>query len=494
MGNYNRFYFSDYRNAFTFNHFMKNYTYIDLFAGAGGLTIGFGNKGFHLEMANDIAEPALNTLKKNLLKTHPDTNEERVILGDIKELYKHLGNGDVSYDMQGHMVIETGIELELRKKAPSVKDNKGIRKILAGINHVDVLVGGPPCQGFSMIGRSKKASLEERTKGFIDDPRNQLFKHYLKFAEKLSPKLILIENVKGLASASGYRDLIEKSLRDTGGENNYETSSAILNAKDFGLAQNRERIFFIGLRKDLSEKYGIAVEGIFEEIINAKKEAIKLKEVILDLPQIKANPKPNNYSEEKELSFSNINCFGKNMSDGPYKELLGEKDSQSYVRLINTYKERLEFPERLYNHKSRYHNERDLFIFKNLVPGKYLNDPENKKALSKVIYGVEIDAKGNRRVKGFVDKYFKLDAESVSKTIIAHLELDGNSYVHPGNIPRSITPREAARIQSFPDWYFFTGTTRNQFKQIGNAVPPLMASLIAENFKSVLDRINENEK
>lgn len=196
-----------------FYSFMKNnnkYNYIDLFAGAGGLTVGFGNKGFHLEMANDIAAPALNTLKKNLNKTHPNTDEDRVILGDIKELYAHLGNGDVTYDMQGHMVIETNKEVELRKKAPSVKDNDVIKNILSGITHVDVLAGGPPCQGFSMIGRSKKSTLEERTKGFIDDPRNQLFKYYLKFAEKLSPKLVLIENVKGLASASGYRDLIEK--------------------------------------------------------------------------------------------------------------------------------------------------------------------------------------------------------------------------------------------------------------------------------------------
>jgi len=289
---------------------MKNYTYIDLFAGAGGLTIGFGNKGFHLEMANDIAEPALNTLKQNLSKTHPETSPERVILGDIKELYEHLGNGSVSYHMQGHMVVETGKEVELRKKAPSVRDNDKIKNILSEITHVDVLAGGPPCQGFSMIGRSKKATLEERTKGFIDDPRNQLFKYYLKFAEKLNPKLVLIENVKGLASASGYRDLIENSLKETG-KYGYATSSKILNAKDFGLAQNRERIFFIGIRKDLADKFNVTADDIFEEILNEQRKSLKLKDVIFDLPQIKANPKPNNYNEKSEISFSSPGCFGK---------------------------------------------------------------------------------------------------------------------------------------------------------------------------------------
>ena len=473
---------------------IKNYTYIDLFAGAGGLTIGFGNKGFHLEMANDIAEQALNTLKKNLVKTHPETNENRVILGDIKELYEHLGNGDVTYDMQGHMVIETNKEVELRKQVPSVKDNAGIKNILSGISHVDVLAGGPPCQGFSLIGRSKKATLEERTKGFIDDPRNQLFKYYLKFAEKLSPKLVLIENVKGLASASKYRGLIEKSLKDTG-KYGYDTSSHVLNAKDFGLAQSRERIFFIGVRKDLSKKHDINASEIFDEIIKLKKDPLKLKDIIYDLPQIKANPKPNNYKEELEISFSKMKvCFGKNISDEPYEDLLSKKSCSKYLSSINTYKGKLITPKYLFNHKSRYNNERDLFIYKNLVAGKYLNDPVNKKALSKVTYGVVIDKNGNKKVKGFGDKYFKLNPESVSKTIIAHLETDGNSYVHPGAYPRSITPREAARIQSFPDWYFFTGNTRNQFKQIGNAVPPLLGGVFAEQFKNVLDRISQNEK
>ncbi|MCL8007897.1 DNA cytosine methyltransferase [Gelidibacter japonicus] len=472
----------------------NNYTYIDLFAGAGGLTIGFGNKGFHLELANDIAEPALDTLKYNLKNTHPETNQERVILGDIKELYEHLGTGNVDYEMQGHMVVETNKEIELRKRTPSVRNNETVKNTLLEISHVDVLVGGPPCQGFSMIGRSKKANLEERTKGFIDDPRNQLFKYYLKFAEKLSPKLVLIENVKGLASASGYRDLIENSLKITG-ELGYDTSSKILNAKDFGLAQNRERIFFIGLRKDLAEKFNLTAEEIFETIIANKKQPPKLKDVIFDLPQIKANPKPNNYKEESEYSFSNPDCFGKNISDLSYKTLISKgKNYNNYKKLINTYKGKQLEPKHLYNHKSRYHNERDRFIYKHLVPGKYLNDPVNEKALSKVTYGIVKDENGNKKVSGFEDKYFKLDPESVSKTIIAHLETDGNSYVHPGEFPRSITPREAARIQSFPDWYFFTGNTRNQLKQIGNAVPPVLGSVFAEAFKEALDRINENEK
>ena len=186
--------------------------------------------------------------------------------------------------------------------------------------------------------------------------------------------------------------------------------------------------------------------------------------------------------------------FWKNISDLPYSSIVKKNGNRKYLKLINSYKGKVKTPEYLFNHKSRYHNERDLFIYKNLIAGKYLNDPVNEKALSKVTYGVVTDENGNKKVKGFGDKYFKLDPESVSKTIIAHLETDGNSYVHPGEYPRSITPREAARIQSFPDWYFFTGSTRNQLKQIGNAVPPVLSGVFAEKFRLILDKFSVNEK
>ena len=198
-------------------------------------------------------------------------------------------------------------------------------------------------------------------------------------------------------------------------------------------------------------------------------------------------------SEANNVTFLNVN--NKNISDLTYKTLPSKsKKHTEYRKLINTYNGKFIEPKYLFNHKSRYHNERDRFIYKNLVAGKYLNDPVNEKALSRVTYGVIIDENGNKKVKGFGDKYFKLDPDSVSKTIIAHLETDGNSYVHPGDFPRSITPREAARIQSFPDWYFFTGNTRNQLKQIGNAVPPVLGSVFAKAFKETLNKIYEDEK
>jgi DNA (cytosine-5)-methyltransferase 1 len=269
---------------------MKKYTYIDLFAGAGGLSLGFGNVGFELEFANDIATEALNTFRHNLNITHPGLPEDRVIQGDIMELYELLGTKKVNGRSLGHMTVQTAKEINLKKQAPDVRKDVSIKSLLSSINSVDILAGGPPCQGFSMIGRSKRADAEERMKGFVDDPRNQLFRYYLKFAEKLNPKLVLIENVKGLGSAASYRDLIEESLKRTGV--GYDVSSSVLNAKDFGLAQHRERIFFIGVRKDFSKKEGIKAEDLFMDIMDKKKKSMKLWDVISDLPQIKANPKP----------------------------------------------------------------------------------------------------------------------------------------------------------------------------------------------------------
>ena len=465
---------------------MKKFTYVDLFSGAGGLSVGFGREDFHLLMANDIDNQALDTLRHNLSNIHPETEISHIIHGDITELYKHLGGKKVKEKFLGHKTVITDKSLQIKKRAPN-SSHPEIESFLNSLSSCDVIAGGPPCQGFSMIGRSKRGNLEDRTQGFIDDPRNILFSYYLKFVEKLNPKLVLIENVKGLSSASSYQDLIKKSLENTGKK--YVVESIVLNAKDFGVPQNRERIFFIGISSDFAKAKKITPQNIIDNIKKSIKnnKKVLLKDAIFDLPIILANPKPNNYDASEEFSYFSKACFGMNKSDLKYEKLVDKSKCKNYRSLINSIGKKQISAKYLYNHKARYNNSRDLFIYENLKPGKYLTDPLNKKALSKVTYGKK-GKNGEIEITSFADKYFKLDSESFSKTIIAHLETDGNSYVHPTQT-RSITPREAARIQSFPDWYFFTGSLRNQFKQIGNAVPPLLAAAIAKEFKSILMKI-----
>lgn len=462
---------------------MKKNTYIDLFAGAGGLSIGFSNSDFHLLMANDIDNQALTTLRHNLKLIHPQTDVNKIIHGDITEIYKNLKVTAVKEKLIGHKTIITNKSIQIKKKAPEEYSDEVV-EYLNSLTECDVIIGGPPCQGFSMIGRSKRGNLIDRTKGFIDDPRNSLFAYYLKFVEKLNPKLVLIENVKGLKSASDYEELIKSSLINTG--KSYDVESVLLNAKDFGIPQNRERIFFIGIRKDLCRKYNFSAKVLIEAILkNKNKTNINIIDAIFDLPEISANPLPNNYDEKNSIEFYNKRSFGKNISELNYKDLINKGKSTKYRNEINKLNNKINhIPAKLYNHKARYHNQNDLKIYKALKQGKYLNHPENKLALDLINKNKVL----NRNKIGFFDKYFKLNENTVSKTIIAHLETDGNSYVHPRQ-NRSITPREAARLQSFPDWYFFTGSLRNQFKQIGNAVPPRLASIIAKEFSKVLRKL-----
>ena len=230
---------------------MKKNTFIDLFSGSGGLSLGFSNNGFELLLANDIDNQALNTIRYNLKITHPNTNENHIIHGDITEIYKNLNVAMVKQKILSHKIVVTNKSIQIKKRAPSTYTNE-VKEYLNSLTQCDVIIGGPPCQGFSMIGRAKRGNLIDRTKGFIDDPRNSLFSYYLKFVEKLNPKLVLIENVKGLKSASEYESLIKNSLKNIGKK--YDVESILLNTKDFGIPQNRERIFFIGIRKELKIK------------------------------------------------------------------------------------------------------------------------------------------------------------------------------------------------------------------------------------------------
>jgi DNA (cytosine-5)-methyltransferase 1 len=142
---------------------------------------------------------------------HPQTDVNKIIHGDITEIYKNLKVTAVKEKLIGHKTIITNKSIQIKKKAPEEYPDEVV-EYLNSLNECDVIIGGPPCQGFSMIGRSKRGNLIDRTKGFIDDPRNSLFAYYLKFVEKLNPKLVLIENVKGLKSASDYEELIKSSL------------------------------------------------------------------------------------------------------------------------------------------------------------------------------------------------------------------------------------------------------------------------------------------
>lgn len=385
-------------------------TIVDFFAGAGGLSCGFVQAGFKVCFANDFEDVCVRTYRYN----HPELPSEKVVKGDIRHIVDNI-NDYINQD-------------------------------------VDVVIGGPPCQGFSSANQQR----------IIDDPRNELYKYYIKAVSKILPKFVVMENVKGMLTVA------EQVVEDYGNINeerngntySYSVAYKLLNSADFAVAQSRERLIYIAIRNDVIQEKGITPQQIFAEIELANNgnnryllrdalEAIKS----LDAPRIK---NMNEVDDEKTGKKIDINKYNGN--------------ENGYLRLINNNR----IIPILYNHKARYVNEINYEIYRLLDQGDDASDPK--------IAGI---MPYTNRLHCFKDKYYKLIADKPSRTITAHLRMDCHSHIHPFQV-RALTPREAARCQSFPDDYFFLGAYLKTYMQIGNAVPCLMAKGIANVIKKYL--------
>lgn len=371
---------------------------VDLFCGSGGFSLGFGLNGFQTVYAIDKEPYCIETYRFN----HPEVAEDRIVCKDI-----------------------SNSEDDLAK--------------LVGNAEIDVVIGGPPCQGFSMANRQK----------MIDDPRNKLYKHFVNFIGSIKPKFFVMENVEGILK---IKDEIIEDFEAL--DLKYRVKPFKVNAMDFGVPQNRKRVFFLGTRTDAD------IDIIIENIIKKSRMNPKtvLNDALFKMKQLSANTKINSHNENSELSGSKIN-----VSDNIVVN--------DYIRLINNNK----INSIIYNHKARYNNSRDIEIFSRLFQGDRSDDPKI----------ADIMPYGNRN-DVFKDKYFRLHSERPCKTITAHMKFDCNMYIHPRE-NRGLTPREAARIQSYPDDYYFTGPYTTTYLQIGNSVPPLIAKAIASAIREELE-------
>lgn len=385
-------------------------TFVDFFAGAGGLSCGFVQAGYKVIFANDFEDVCIRTYRYN----HPELQAKKVLKGDIRNI---------------------------------VDD---IDKYVAG--PVDLVVGGPPCQGFSSANQQR----------IIDDPRNELYKYYIKAVKSILPKFVVMENVKGMLSVANqvvedYKAINEE--RD-GHKYSYDVAYKLLNSADFGVAQSRERLIYIAIRTDVISDKGVTPEEIFSQIdSNNKGKAIHvLRDALeyikpLDAPRIK---NMNEVDDDKTGKKIDVNSYVGN--------------ENNYLRLINGGRT---IPY-IYNHKARFVNDVNYDIYRLLNQGDDASDP---KIANIMPY--------KNRLHCFKDKYYKLIADRPSRTITAHLRMDCHSHIHPFQV-RALTPREAARCQSFPDDYFFLGAYLKTYMQIGNAVPCIMAKCIAEVIKRYL--------
>lgn len=405
----------------------KKYNMIDLFAGCGGLEDGFLQSGRY----NDVAavewlKPQVDTLINRLkTKWNIDDADQRVLHFDIQREEELFG---------GYIDEKYG-------------ESKGLDYLVNQAGGVDIIIGGPPCQAYSIAGRVRD------TNGMRDDYRNYLFEHYLNVVNRYRPKVFVFENVPGMLSAIPDGTPITHLIKDGFDSIGYEIVDDIkkytkINACDYGVPQARNRLIILGIRKDLFEKTQEKLIEFYTEILPLYKvkEKKTVRNAIGDLPSILPI-----YDEESH------------------------KNKVAYI-----------VPESNVSwHTPRYHNLRDMSIFKMLAEDLETGKCEytNSKALSK-IYEDKVGSKSP------IHRYHVLRPDEPSTTIIAHLYKDGNRFIHyDSKQSRTLTPREAARIQSFDDDFDFIGKRGNAYQMIGNAVPPLLAKKISLAVAELLDTL-----
>lgn len=379
------------------------FTAVDLFSGAGGLSLGLANAGFDVRLASDISEACAWTHRRSL--------------PSIPFLRADLSRVDVR---------------DLMSAA-------GIKK-----GQLDLLIGGPPCQGFSIIGQRDSS-----------DPRNALIEEFFRVADGLRPKFVVIENVPGLATLKGgmFLKQIGAGFKRLG----YRAQCAELLAAQYGVPQMRWRMFFVGVREDT----GLSLpafptpthgwRGIGELVPNRTVSTsdtegfITLAESISDLGAVPSGEFGNRYAMPA--------C-------GPFQK-----------SMRNT------APGHLHNHYAAKMSAANLNRFRHLAPGqdwrdlpRHLLPPSMQRAL----------------LKDHTRRFRRMTWDGVPRSIITRFrDPKSGEYIHPEQ-DRTITIREAARIQSFPDWFIFDGTITSQYEQVGNAVPPLLAKAMAIEIASAL--------
>ena len=371
------------------------HTAIDLFVGAGGMSAGFQEAGFNVLAANDFDATASETFKLN----HPTT---KFFDGPIQD-------------------ISTETLLE------AVNLERG---------ELDVLIGGPPCQAFSVYNHQRG----------MHDERPGLFRQYLRMVEGLMPRIVVMENVTGITSVAGGRAVHEiyKSLQQLG----FHVEHKILKAEEFGVPQERRRIFFIATREHDRVSWPVTTHGRIDGLFAQDpflKPLVTVWDAISDLPELQR-------------------CEGHEVSEYTSSP---QSDFQALLRRKS---------DLVYNHVAPYLAEINQERLKHIPQGGSWRD-----------IPVKLLPAGMKRANrsDHTKRYGRLHPNGLASTILTKCDLHWGAYIHPTQ-ERTLTVREAARLQSFPDHFRFLGARGDQFRQVGNAVPPLLACQVANAVSEML--------
>jgi len=381
-------------------------TAIDLFSGAGGITLGLLNAGFNVRLCSDFNAACAATHARNFPAVP-------FIHGDIREL-------------TSRQIMKTA----------------GMKR-----GELDLLIGGPPCQGFSILGQRA-----------LDDPRNQLFVEFLRVAKDLRPKAVVIENVPGLATLGKGAVLREIAAAFDGA--GYDVEAAELLAAQYGVPQMRWRMVFIGWRRDLKRRGGFpapthGIAGIGDLVPNRTipaammKGFVTIREAIGDLPPIEAGEVRDDYVGRAKGTFQQAMRAGASELANHYAPKLSKQNLER-IRALKPGQDWRDLPRKL------------------LPPGM-------QRALR----------------KDHTRRYRRMEWHGVARSIITRFrDPKSGEYSHPEQ-DRTISIREAARIQSFPDWFVFEGSYTDQYEQVGNAVPVLMARALGQEIASMLKGVDD---
>jgi len=406
---------------------MDKLNFIDLFAGASGMSEGFIRAGFNPISHVEMDKQACNTIKTREVYHFLKRNNR------IETYYDYLkGNTSTEelYNEVPKSIINSVLNIEIT--------DDSIKSIFDKINKlrkkkpVDLIIGGPPCQAYSLIGRHQKE--------IEIDPRNKLYIQYGRFLKEFNPKVFVFENVPGMLSANKGKHF--KNLKTYFKRLGYQVYFDTLNASDYGVLQARKRIIIVGWRKETD--FG------FPEIPKVEKKYC-VNDGFNDLPKL--NP------------GDSLNIAKYKTTTNEYLEKFELRNGIDFTTL----------------HIARPHKEKDLEIY------KFAIKKWNSEGIRMKYTDLPSKLRTHKNITSFIDRFKVVNGEGISHTVVAHIAKDGHYYIHPDiEQCRSISVREAARLQSFPDDFYFENSRTAAFKQIGNAVPPLMSFAIAREIKKLL--------
>lgn len=451
----------------------RKMTCVDLFAGAGGMALGLERAGFEVVAAVEIDEVASRTYRRNILGGHPEA---------------WTAFGPEAGDIRTIDPIDVATHLKAR-----------------GIDRVDLVAGGPPCQGFSNAGRGRMIQLDGEG---VSDERNTLVMDFCRMVEVLRPRCVLIENVTGMLSLHGinHADLACEALERLG----YRVRTTVLNAAWYGVPQNRERLFIVGVAPDVRSpeswfpvpnhtgRGGMSAIGA-QMLENARFEVLERVEYIW--------PDENASSPiTVRDAFSDLPVFTEHLESAGYSSAReARRGVQEYASEPSDFARKMRewtgTPSTgVHDHYCRY-TPRDFETFARMEPqATYPRAVEIAAERYREAVNLWSEAGGVGAqpspdeyippypLGSFDERWKKLDWEQPSWTVTAHLSRDCYSHIHPDDDQaRTISIREAARLQSFHDSCYFEGNTGDCFRQIGNAVPPLLAYALGEHLASLLE-------